>query len=239
MILHSSPLVNICFGDSRDSIDPQEYNSKSSYKWINAFSGAKKFLKFDDIVVLKQVHSDNGQLVTQDNLTDLKLMQNEGDYIVTNLKNIGLAVLTADCLPIVFYDSYSNAIGICHAGWRGSFQEIAKATVIRMQEEFGTQLDRLSIFFGPSAKICCYKVDNKFKDNLKKFDYYKNTIIENNGNIFFNLPLFNQLQLQDMGIKKEAFHCKYSLCTICNGSFCSYRRDKEKSKRQVTIVALK
>lgn len=232
MILHSDPLVGICFGDSRSSIDPKELD-------FLAFAKAQKLLKFNNLALLKQTHSNNGYIIKDQN--NKFFYNKEGDYLITNIKNMGLAVLTADCLPIVFYDVYSLVIGICHAGWKGAIAEIAKNTVRDMQKEFNTDLDKLRVFFGPCAKICCYQVDNNFKENLKNlnFDYYKKTIIKNGNKAFFNLTLFNKLQLKQIGVKRESFHSLYNSCTICDVSFCSYRRDKKNAKRQFTIVSLK
>jgi copper oxidase (laccase) domain-containing protein len=53
------------------------------------------------------------------------------------------------------------------------------------------------------------------------------------------LPLYNQLKLEKVGVNKKAIHLKYNLCTICDNSFCSHRREPIEAKRQITIVALK
>lgn len=242
MIVHNDPLLYIYFGDERTCLVRDVLMSDCSQEdlWgYEALARVKKMLHLDSLVLLKQMHSTNGFSVCDEKVGELLTNKQEGDFLITKREHTGLGVYTADCLPIIFYDTYNQAVGICHAGWPGSINKIALKMLDLMQEEFETRLDHLRIFFGPCAKVCCYEVTSEFEDHLDPFSYKEQVLVPFKEQLFFDLPLFNRLQLESVGVKKEAFHCRYNLCTICNVSFCSNRRDKESMRRQLTIVALK
>lgn len=242
MIVHNDPLLYIYFGDERTCLQRDIFMSDCTQEdlWgYQELAGLKKILHIDSLVLLRQMHSTDGVSISDTILTELLNKKVEGDFLITQREHIGLGVYTADCLPIVFYDTYNRAIGICHAGWPGSVNKIALKTLERMQRDYGTDLDHLRIFFGPSARVCCYQVTAEFEKHLAPFSYRDQVLTLYDDQRFFNLPLFNKLQLEEYGVKKDAFHCRYNLCTICNPSFCSNRRDKESMKRQLTVVALK
>lgn len=242
MIVHNDPLLYIYFGDERTCLERDILMSNCSQNELWAYGQlacVKKILHLDSLVLLKQTHSNRGIFVSDEKVCELLAVKQEGDFLTTRLEHMGLGVYTADCLPIIFYDTYNRAVGICHAGWSGSVNQVALKTVQSMQHDFGTDLNHLRIFFGPSAKVCCYEVTAEFVTHLAPFDYQEEVMSTYQERLFFDLPLFNKLQLEAYGVKKESFHCRYNICTICNASFCSSRRDKGSSERQLTVVALK
>src|SRR6202021_3065113 len=107
---------------------------------------------------------------------------------------------TADCLPLIFYDTYNEVCAIVHAGWRGSVQGIAVKALQRLQNTFNTQRENLRIFLGPCAGMCCYSVGQDLIDEVKKFSFWQNVIEEREEKIFFDLAQFN-IQL----FKQEGF----------------------------------
>ena len=156
-----------------------------------------------------------------------------GDYLITSVPQVGLAIATADCLPIIIYDPVQQVVAAIHAGWRGSVAGIAKKVITTMQTTFGSQPADLHIFFGPSAGVCCYAVDEQFVRELPEPGPY---IVYRDGKIFFDNLLYNQLALEHCGVRN--FVHQYWRCTICSPDFCSYRRDGKAAKRQMTIVTL-
>jgi YfiH family protein len=198
----------------------------------------KKMLHLEELVLLRQVHSAEGVSVSDASLSDLLSVKQEGDYLITQLPNTGLGIYTADCLPIIFYDTYNRAVGICHAGWMGSVASVAVATLKLMEETYGTDHDHLRIFFGPSAKVCCYKVTEEFREKIEP-EYQEKVLIPHFDELYFDLPLYNRLKLKAHGVRPAAFHDQYNICTICHESFCSNRRNRESLQRQLTVVALK
>ncbi len=237
MILHNDPLLSIYFGDARSGLQRDflmESHSQDELWKQEKLLSVKKLLRLESLVLLKQTHSTQGVTIADDPIT-----KPEGDFLVTKKILTGLGVYAADCLPIVFYDTVNRAIGICHAGWVGTVNNVAVTTLERMQQEFGTDLDHVRIFFGPSAKLCCYEVQPDFRKNLEDFSFQDKVLIPKGNQLFFDLPLCSKLQLIEYGVKREAFHEKYNICTICNTSYCSSRRSNGSNERQLTIVALK
>ena len=242
MILHNDPLLSIYFGDARSGMQRDFLMDECSQEELwkqDKLLEVKKLLQLQVLVFLKQLHSAAGVTVSDEALTEVTEHKQEGDFLITKRVLTGLGVYTADCLPIVFYDTYNRVVGICHAGWAGSVNKVAVRTLERMQKDYGTNLDHLRIFFGPSAKPCCYEVKPDFKKHLEGFAFQDKVIIERGDQLFFDLPQFNRLQLEEYGVKNESFQTNYNICTICNTSYCSSRRDRQNMERQLTVVTLK
>lgn len=241
MILHTAPLFMIYFGDAQDQLSPAYYLDLPDQPILSLepFSHLRKTMHLDNLMFLHQIHSDQGIIVDANILAIKKPFKIEGDFLITQMPNVGIGVMTADCLPIVFHDRVHNIVAITHAGWRGAVQGVALKTIEHMQELYGTRPEHLSVFLGPSAKVCCYQVSDDFKKNLEGFAFIDQVLQERNGHLFFDLPLFNRLQLKAIGIKKESICLEYNICTICATSFCSFRRDGERACRQMTVVSLR
>lgn len=86
------------------------------------------------------------------------------DGIVTAEPGLTLVCFTADCVPLFFADPVRRAIGVAHAGWRGTAKEIGKRTVQAMQEGFGSRPEDLYVAIGPSICAGCYEVDQAVAD---------------------------------------------------------------------------
>ena len=240
MLIHNNPLFSIYFGNAEDELDPDEYlqyPSGTRLLDLEPYKRLKKLLHLNHLIFLHQVHSDQGVTIASESF--IEPFKQDGDYLLTNQKHSGIGVMTADCLPIIVYDTMHHVVAIAHAGWRGSVQQIAPKVIQRMQEQFGTNIDQLRIFFGPSAKSCCYEVDESFPEHLEPFAFGQQVLYREERGLMFDLPLFNRLQLEDMGVAKEALKLDYNFCTMCDPSYCSYRREGKKGHRQMTIVALK
>lgn len=188
----------------------------------------------------KQVHGANGFLIDSQKLVqDFKNITHEGDFLVTNQKGVGIGVLTADCLPIFFYDTKNHVAAAIHAGWKSSVLGISKAAFSAMNKKYGTNPQNVEVYFGPCAKVCCYQVQPDFLPNLKQFSF-KGEVIQSRGQaMFFDNVLFNKLLIKEFGIDHKKINCDYNLCTICNRNFYSYRRDSQTNCRQISFIALK
>jgi YfiH family protein len=195
----------------------------------------------DRFVILDQVHGTSGLLVNEHTLgTPVSWFAHHGDFLVTNQKNIGLLVLTADCIPLVLYDAAHGAVALVHAGWRGSLHGVLQETLQTMQDHFATELTDLVSFFGPSARSCCYQVSELFvQDFIKKYPGSVSQFVKRGMTCYFDNSLFLQDLLKKFGIKEQNIYNNKALCTICNPEFCSYRRQQEHAERQMTLVALR
>lgn len=238
MILHKAPLFHVYFGDSRDCLMPDWYQNlpDTPIEPLEPFASAKNLMRLDSLFFLRQVHGTAGMALSKSSV--LPSFKSDGDYLITNAPRIGLGIMTADCLPIIIHDRVRNVVGIAHAGWRGSVQNIAGVMLRNMESEYGTEIENIKVFFGACAKMCCYVVDEAFLSNITKFEGYEATIQQRDDGLYFDLPGFNRIQLESLGIKKEAINIEYNACTICSERYCSVRRQKGAACRQMTIVSL-
>lgn len=123
-----------------------------------------------------------------------------------------------------------------HAGWQGTVDGIAEKAWKFMVETYRSKADQAKVFFGPSAKPCCYEVGNEFTTYLQSFQSPEKVLLKRDGKLFFDVSLFNSMTLERLGIKKDSICLDYNVCTMCNSSFASHRRQGLASKRQMTIA---
>ena len=109
--------------------------------------GVKK-LKF-----MKQIHSDK-VFVLENEDDELP----ECDAVITNLSDVGICVLVADCSPVVMIDEKRGVICVAHAGRAGVTLKICTKAVTLMSEKFGSKADEMSVFVGANIKGGCYEV---------------------------------------------------------------------------------
>jgi hypothetical protein len=190
------------------------------------------------LVFCQQVHGDNVHIVVADDAGKGSNSYESGipktDALVTNLPNICLAILVADCVPIIFYDRSQKIIGVAHAGWRGTMLNIAGKTVQKMVDEFGTDPKNVLVGIGPSIGPNCFEVGNEVvvaaKENkLEKF------ILHKNNKICFDLWEVNREQLLLSGIPSENIEIS-GVCTHCSEDYFSFRRDKNAQRFIVGVM---
>ena len=122
----------------------------------------------DRLVLANQIHTD---IVRAVGLADCLRSLDHRDYpecdaLVTNTPGVGLAVFTADCTPILFYDPKSGAVGAAHAGWRGTAAGIAAKTVETMVSAFGCRPGDIRAAIGPNIGPCCFETDRDVPDAM-------------------------------------------------------------------------
>lgn len=231
----------IFFGNEQYAFDPCEYRHLKNLLACKFFDQIKAMMTLNNLIFLKQTHSNHGVVI--ESLGDVAITDpftQEGDFLITNLEHVGIGVYTADCLPIIIYDNLHHVCAIVHAGRKGSLDGVALQALAQLKKKFKTEVDDVTIIFGPSAKQCCYSVDLIAKKELMHgYPFlYDRVLIQKENQLFFDLPLFNQLILEHVGIPKSSFNLAYNQCTIHNKEFCSYRRDNDNPLRQMTIVVL-
>ncbi len=154
------------------------------------------------------------------------------DAMITNTPEICLISQAADCVPIIFFDPVKLAVGVAHAGWKGTVLKIAAETVAALCKEFNSNPSDLIVGIGPSIGPCCYEVGNEVIDQVHKS--FKNTeglIMENKkfSKLVFNLWEANKRTLIDSGIRSENIEIA-ELCTKCNNSIFFSARAGDKGR---------
>lgn len=166
----------------------------------------------------------------------------EFDSFITNCKNLVLYVSVADCVPIYIYDFVNNAIGIIHAGWRGTNNNIIKNTIHKMNEYYGTKPSNIVACIGPSICKNCYEVSedliNEFRKNYNN-DYINSVFIKNsNGKYNLDLWLANKLNLLNEGVNENNIDIT-NICTYNNPDiFFSHRRLGNKRGNMAAFIMI-
>lgn len=186
----------------------------------------------------QQIHSDS--VITADSISSIFLdCDNQditiktGDALISNLPGDTLGVFTADCVPIFILDISTPAIGIVHAGWRGTIARIATKAIARMKECYRTSPKNCLIHLGPSIKLCCYEVSSEL---LTRFEEQFGKNVHNGHSLCLHTA--NLIQMVDFGVPFESISTS-PFCTACRTDmFYSYRAEGEKTGRMLSYLQL-
>ena len=178
------------------------------------------------VAYARQVHSRTVIVV------DSAGLAGEGDGLITDNREVVVAIQVADCIPIFVAEKGGEARGLVHAGWRGSTANIAGKGIESMVSQLGADATSLRCLLGPSIQSCCYEIG---EDVAEKFQ--SRYLTECGGNRYtLDLHSANLDQLIDAGVKGENISFDRR-CTSCSGSgLHSFRRDGEKAGRNICYL---
>lgn len=149
----------------------------------------------------------------------------EADALMTDRTALLLGVTVADCVPIWIYDAALPAVGIVHAGWRGTVRGILEAALEALEAQ-GSDLSRVEVVLGPAIQRCCYAVGLDVLEAVAEaYPAWAPYVLEYRGSGWFlDLVGLNILQARRRGLRRTQVH-PLRLCTYCNGGwFFSHRR---------------
>jgi polyphenol oxidase len=212
------------------------------------------------LVTLRQVHSDIIHCI--DSVPDEVLV---GDGLLTSSPGLLLAIQTADCIPIILADSKRHAIGVFHAGWRGTAKRIVEKGMGEMRRYFGSKPRDLKAAIGPGVHGCCYDVGEEVRAKFEsQFSYAASLFREvkesdpvrekypllfltarapGHGELppklFLDLVEANCRQLLAAGVPRKAIEAS-PLCTSCRSDLLfSYRAEKGKTGRMMSVAGIR
>ena len=213
--------------------------SKGLYKSLNCGLGSSdkkedvlKNLKFvsekigceeKHLITMNQIHSNKVIYFEKKSAVKNKI---SGDAIVTNVKNVGIGILTADCAPILLYDPNKKIIGCVHSGWKGALNGILKNTILKFNELKSNSNDLIAVV-GPCIKKENYEVKIDFYEkfvaqNQKNEDFFSKI---NKNNYFFDLRGFINKKITSLGISNIE---NIEMDTFSEPEiFYSYRRSRQ------------
>ncbi|MEN8211080.1 MAG: peptidoglycan editing factor PgeF [Thermodesulfobacteriota bacterium] len=143
------------------------------------------------------------------------------DGIITDMKDVFLVILVADCQAVILYDHEKKVIANIHSGWRGSVKNIIGKCVAQMISEFACEPDNIIAGISPSLGPCCSEFVN-YRDEIPE-SLWKYKIEDKD---YFDFWEMSCDQLMDKGIKKANIE-NMEICTRCNmDEFYSYRGEK-------------
>ena len=190
------------------------------------------------LILLNQTHSSKFRFIDKDYKFNNKRIK--ADALITDVKNVAISILTADCAPILFYDSQREIIGAVHAGWKGAYKKIIPK-IIKYLLKKGSNLKNLHFVIGPAISKKNYEVGTEFEKKFYKQDKKNSKYFTNIKNrIFFSLNDYIKGQLENLGIinieiiKKDTYNRK--------NNFFSYRRSKKNNHdygRNISVIMIK
>ncbi len=184
-----------------------------------------------------------------------------GDGLITNVPGILIAVKTADCLPVIVADPVRKAVGVFHAGWRGTVQRIVEKGVGEMRKHFGSDPTDLLAAIGPGIGQCCYTVGDEVMDRFDSQFAYSRELFQDVFDshalhvkyplLFLNqrapghgepaarphldLTKANRYQLRDAGVPEDNITA-LDFCTSCRTDlFFSHRKEQVTGRMMATV----
>jgi len=190
-----------------------------------------KNLNFNNLVLPEQVHSSNIIEVF-----DTKKSLIKGcDGIVTRKKGLVIGVITADCLPLVFYDPKNKILAVVHAGYKGILKGIMQNLILKLKK-MGADIKNLKMLVGPSICGKCYEVSGELTREFKKEFTWISSV--NVGKSFLDLKKIVFEVAVRSGINPKNIEIS-NLCTKENTSFLfSARASKNKIFGEFATFAL-
>jgi YfiH family protein len=181
-----------------------------------------------------QVHGKRVVNVTGPRAEDDDLIKADG--LITSREKVALMMRFADCVPIMLVDPVKQAIGLVHAGWRGTLKNVAGAAVESMRTQFGTNPEDLIVGLGPSIGPDHYAVGPEVVQSAKDIfrDGVNEVINEHAGHSHFNLWQANRILLQEAGVTSIEVA---GICTACHlEDWYSHRAEHGQTGRFSAII---
>lgn len=200
----------------------------------------------------EQVHGKNIAVVRAEDRgmgrLDRSSAFQETDGLVTNVPDVLLASFYADCVPLYFADPVNRAVGLAHAGWKGTVRLIAAEMIGTMEREFGSRRSDIRTAIGPSIGECCYEVDEAVMEKVRGAlplaldgnggaPYFSPSA--NEGKTMLNLKEMNRIIMIKAGILPTHIECT-TWCTSCHPEyFFSYRKQGGVTGRMASWIGMK
>lgn len=197
----------------------------------------------DRFVFAEQVHGSAIAVVTDEHAgrgaRNLATAIPGIDALVTNQKGLALAILVADCVPVLLWDEVRSVVAAVHSGWRGTVAHLAAKTMTVMQDQFGTNPSDVRVALGPSIRRCCYEVDDVVLDQVKgEFSrpvFYPSARPQH---AYLSLMDCIREDLDKSGVLPDHVEDE-GICTSCHHNlFFSYRKEG-RTGRSLAVVCLK
>jgi polyphenol oxidase len=185
-------------------------------------------------------HLVHGAEIIQVDHSNRQPLMGKADGLITAEAGIFLFLRFGDCTPLLFFDPVRKAVGLTHAGWRGTIQNAAGATIKAMVERLGCRPQDIIAVIGPAIGPCCYEVGPEvitaaaeaFGPIPSLFSRYN----RQTGRAYFDMWQANQRQLAEAGVQQIV---QSGLCTACRTEeFFSHRAEKGLTGRFGVIIGL-
>lgn len=246
--------------DSRRAVERNRALFLRQLGGISSRSSGSKKQPLWPLITLRQIHSDVIHAI--DSVPSEPLT---GDGMITRIPGVLIAIQTADCLPVILVDTRNRAVGVFHAGWRGSVKRIVEKGVGLMVRYMGTRPRDLKAAIGPGVQGCCYQVGEEVRTKFEsQFAYadrlfrevkesdpvrekypllFLNARAPGHGELppklYLDLVEANRQQLLAAGVARKNIEA-CSLCTNCHSELLfSYRAENGKTGRSMGVAGIR
>ena len=188
------------------------------------------------IATARQVHGSHVALVGTE---DRGRISPATDALLTDTSGVALMLRFADCVPLLFYDPVHRAIGLAHAGWRGTVEGLARRTARAMAEAFGSRPQDLVVGIGPAIGPCCYPVGEEVAQAVRAALPDGDRLLRSwgDGTLRFDLWEANRRGLAELGVEQIEVA---GLCTACHvDEFFSHRAEKGRTGRFGVVMGIR
>lgn len=210
------PFDSLNLGGTDDLPENIEENRKKALGDLN--------ISFSQVSYLNQIHS---------NIVCKAIVGKQtGDALVTNEKNIAIAVGAADCFPVLFFDDKNKVIGAAHCGWKGTLAKIVKNTISEMLI-LGAEINHIKVAIGQGISKEKYETSQEIISEFTK-NGFPNYCWQGRQ---LDLLKANEFVALESSILQKNIWCM-NRCTT-EPDFFSYRRDNGKTGRMWAIIMLK
>ena len=187
-------------------------------------------LQQSDVAWSEQVHSAGIAAVAA---ADKGRERPACDGLVTQEAGLPLAIRSADCSPVFFYDPEHAAIGIAHVGWRGLAADLPTAMVKYFHKAFHADPAELVVGLGPTIRSCCYEVQADVSNLLREDCEFRGS------RTLLDVPRGIIRRLEHAGVKSSHIS-DGAICTACHVDRCySVRREGAQTGRLLSLLMLK
>ena len=192
-------------------------------------------------------HQVHGICVAVIDRPDLTRQDLEGyDAFITNLRGCAIGVRTADCIPVLLYDTRNHAAAAVHSGWKGTVRSISANAIAAMKAEFGTEASDLKAVIGPGIMRGSFQVGPEVVQMFRDAGFPMDEIWQwdgapepdsMRGGHHIDLIAANRLILENAGVMPQNI-MSADICTYLDGRFYSARREGAACGRNINAIRL-
>ncbi len=230
---YASMNVNAYCGDSADHVESNR----------NALCRTLSLASTERLIIPHQTHGIEIRQVGSELFSlpeAVRQMVLEGvDGVMTRLEGVCVGVSTADCIPVLLYDTEHRAVCAVHAGWRGTVARIVQKAIAEMRAAFGTRPQALRAVIGPGISMKNFEVGDEVYEAFISAGFDMEAIAERQEKWHIDLPACNRLQLEAAGIAPDHIILS-NICTYDHSDdWFSARRQGTESGRIYTGILLR
>lgn len=206
--------------------------------WLTAFSTGKGSgvealgLRLEDLALPRQVHSDNVCWMREAGRPE------QTDAVITDQPGLCVCVKTADCIPVLLYDTRKRIVAAVHAGWRGTVSRIVQKTIEQMQPQ---SPDDIHAIIGPGISLEWFEVGDEVYEAFRAAGFPMERIaplqtFPRGGRLHIDLWEANRWLLEEQGVKDIFIE---GICTRASENLYSARRETINTGRNYNGILIK